>query len=73
MVGGKKEEVIQVKLRGPKTMRVMPHQVVALPTVKSSLCPVLAWKGYVKARGGRGGGGIQSLDGRMGEASTQGI
>ena len=57
VVGGKKEEVVQVKLRGPKTMRVMPHQVVALPTVKSSLCPVLAWKGYVKARGGRGEGG----------------
>ena len=35
-------------------MRVMPHQVVALPTVKLSLCPVLAWKGYVKARRGRG-------------------
>ena len=49
-----KEEVVQIKLRAPKTVRTMPNQIVALPSIRSTMCPVLAWKGFIKARGGRG-------------------
>ena len=49
-----REEVVQIKLRAPKTIRSMPNQVVALPAISSTMCPVLAWKGFIKARGGRG-------------------
>ena len=32
----------------------MPNHVVALRAISSTMCPVLAWKGFIKARGGRG-------------------
>lgn len=48
---GRKEEVVQITLTAPKTMRTMPHQIVALPAVNSVLCPVSAWKALGKARG----------------------
>ena len=50
---GLKEEIIQISLTAPKTVRSMPRQVVALPAVQSVLCPVSAWKAFVKARKGR--------------------
>ena len=48
---GKREEVVQINLTAPKTMRTMPYQVVALPAVSSVLCPVAAWKAFRKAKG----------------------
>ena len=41
-----REEVVQIKLRAPKTIRSMPNQVVALPAISSTMYPVLAWKGF---------------------------
>ena len=49
-----REEVVQIKLRGPKTVRTMTNQTVALPSICSTMYPVLAWKVFIKARGGRG-------------------
>ena len=49
--GGKREEVVQITLTAPKTMKTMPYQVVALPAVSSVLCPVSAWKALGKAKG----------------------
>ena len=48
---GKREEVVQITLTAPKTMRTMPYQVVALPAVSSVLCPVAAWRALGKAKG----------------------
>ena len=50
---GLKEEVVQISLTAPKTVRSMPRQVVALPAVQSVLCPVSAWKAFAKAGKGR--------------------
>ena len=50
---GRKEEVIQISLTAPKTVRYMPRQVVALPAVQSVLCPVSAWKAFAKVMKGR--------------------
>ena len=47
--GGTKEEVVQIRLTAPKTVTTMPVQVVALPAISSVLCPVSAWKAFVKA------------------------
>ena len=52
--GQKKQKVVQISLRAPKTVRSMPNQIVALPSIRSSMCPVLAWSGFIKARGGYG-------------------
>ena len=46
---GAKEEVVQITLTAPKTVRTMPVQVIALPSIGSTLCPVSAWKAFVKA------------------------
>ena len=48
--GGVKEEVVQIRLTAPKTVTTMPVQVVALPAISSVLCPVSAWKAFVKAK-----------------------
>ena len=82
---GRREEVVQITLTAPKTMRTMPYQVVALPAVSSVLCPVSAWKAFVKAKRKTGSQEdlvfswssgapftIRELGGLMGEWSGQG-
>ena len=60
-----KEEVVQIKLRAPKTVRTMPNQIVALPSIRSTMSQFWHGKALLKRGGEEEQMRNQSLNGRM--------